>query len=569
MALKIQTEDLAERQKQLIVEVPEDQIEAAMHRAARQLSKRSHIAGFRPGKAPYEVIVLRYGEEAVFDEALDALGPDVYRQALENTELDPIAPGSFDDVVSRKPLVLRYTVPLRPSIDLGKYRDLRLPFPEPAVGDPAVEEVLDGLRQQQAVIEPVDRPAQDSDVIVLDVRGELLQAAEPGPSQDRQPETGPAQAPADGLEPGTEPGKSEAHLEGQAVKQGPGPEPSSTRGGGQGEADEPALSEVEGTKPALLMDERELSLLLSETTDFPFPGVAAHLVGMQAGDEKDLHFTFPPDYRNESLRGRSASFHFRCQSVKSRFVPEWSDDLARSLGEFNDLLDLRSKVRQSLEAQSRRQAEADYADQVVEAVVAGASIVFPPVLLRQEIDDTLHDLDHRLKDQRLSLTEYLKIEKKEEQDLRKELEPQARRRLERALVLGEVVAMEGLEVDEPEIAATIARILEPLRESGASARRALESPAGRRRIALDLLTDKAVARLVQIGRGEAPPPAPSRGPELPSQAQRGRGAGELEGPALSHAEGPALSSAEGPALSRAEGPAAAPQAIPTQGEGEP
>jgi hypothetical protein len=173
----------------------------------------------------------------------------------------------------------------------------------------------------------------------------------------------------------------------------------------------------------------------------------------------------------------------------------------------------------------------------------------------------LHDLDHRLKDQRLSLTEYLKIEKKEEQDLRKELEPQARRRLERALVLGEVVAVEGLEVDEPEIAATIVRILEPLRESGASARRALESPAGRRRIALDLLTDKAVARLVQIGRGEAPPPAPSRGPELPSQAQRGRGAGELEGPALSHAEGPALS--------RAEGPAAAPQAIPTQGEGEP
>ena len=608
MALKIQTEDLAERQKQLIVEVPADQIEAAMHRAARQLSKRSHIAGFRPGKAPYEVIVQRYGEEAIFDEALDALGPDVYRQALENTELDPIAPGSFDDVVSRKPLVLRYTVPLRPSIDLGTYRDLRLPFPEPEVGDAAVEEVLDGLRQQQAVIEPVDRPAQDSDVIVLDVRAELHQAAAPGPNQKREPETGNAEDPADQLEPGTEAGGSKVTVGESPVTQSSEPEPGLERGGSQGEAEGPAqsrspegsegavvgpalsrssersegdaegpalsavegpalsavegpaLSAVEGTERPLLMDERGLSLLLSETTDFPFPGVAAHLLGMQAGDDKDLDHTFPSDYRNESLRGRSASFHVRCQSVKSRLVPEWSDDLARTLGEFNDLLDLRLKVRQSLEAQSRRQAESDYADKMVEAVVAGASIVYPPVLLKQEIDDTLHDLDHRLKDQRLSLAEYLKIEKKEEQELRKELEPQARRRLERALVLGEVVEAEGLEVDEPEVAAAIARIVEPLKESGAGARRALESPAGRRRIALDLLTDKAVARLVQTARGEAPP--------LALRNAEGPALSNAEGPALSNAEGPALRNAEGPALRNAEGPAAAPQPIPTQGEGE-
>ncbi len=473
MALKITTEDLAERQKQLTVEVPQDQIEAAMHRAARQMSKRTHIAGFRPGKAPYEVVVQRYGEEAVFDEALDSLGPDIYRQALENTELDPIAPGSFDDVVSRAPLVLRYTVPLRPSIDLGKYRELRLPSPEPEVADAAVEEVLEGLRQQQALIEPADRAAQDSDVIVLDVKGEL----------------GAPAGPADG---------------------GPSPE-----------SEPPTAS---GARP-VLMDEKGLSLLLAEATDFPFPGVATHLTGMRAGDEKDVEYTFPADYRNESLRGRSASFHFHCQAVKSRIVPEWSDELARTMGEFNDLPDLRMKVRQSLEAQSRRQAEAEFAEKVIEAVLAGATIVFPPVLLRQEVDDTLHDLDHRLKDQRLSLAEYLKIEKKEEPDLRKDLEPQARRRLERALVLGQVVEAEGLEVEEAEVDAAIARILEPLNEAGASARRALQSPAGRRRVALDLLTDKAVARLVQIALGEAPPltPGSAEGPALAAQATPAQG----------------------------------------------
>jgi FKBP-type peptidyl-prolyl cis-trans isomerase (trigger factor) len=86
-----------------------------------------------------------------------------------------------------------------------------------------------------------------------------------------------------------------------------------------------------------------------------------------------------------------------------------------------------------------------------------------------------------------------------------ELEPQSRRRLERSLVLGEIVDAESLEVDEAEVDAALERILEPLTESSEAVRRALDTPAGRRRLRLDLLTDKAVARLVQIARGEAPP----------------------------------------------------------------
>jgi trigger factor len=435
--LKIETQDLAERQKQLTVEVPDDQIQAAMHRAARRMSQRAKIAGFRPGKAPYEVVLQRYGEEAIFEEALDALGQDVYRQALEDSSLDPVAPGALEDVVSRQPLVLRYTVPLPPEIDLGKYRELRMPFEPPAVKDEAVEEVLDGLRQQQALIEPVERPARDSDVVVLDIHGRLADAPE---------------------------------------SEGP-----------------------------LLMDEHGISVLVAESTDFPFPGSAVHLLGIAAGEERQAEYTFPGDYRNEALRGRKANFQFHCQTVKSRTIPEWSDELARTLGEFSDLADLRLKVRQSLEAQSLRQAESDFADKVIDAVVAGAKIVFPPVLLRHEVDETMGDLDRRLKEQRLSLADYLKIEKKEESELRQELEPQSRRRLERSLILGEIVDAESLEVDEAEVDAALERILEPLTESSEAVRRALDTPAGRRRLRLDLLTDKAVARLVQIARGEAPP----------------------------------------------------------------
>jgi trigger factor len=434
------------------------------------MSQRSKIAGFRPGKAPYEVVLQRYGQEAVFDEALDALGQDVYRQALEDSSLDPVAPGALEDVVSRTPLVLRYTVPLEPEVELGKYRDLRLPFEAPEVKGEAVEEVLDGLRQQQALIEPVERPARDSDVVVLDLHGRLADAPD---------------------------GESR-----------------------------------------LLMDEHGISVLVAESTDFPFPGAAVHLLGIAAGEGREAEYTFPADYRNESLRGRKATFHFQAEAVKSRTVPEWSDELARTLGDFTDLTDLRLKVRQSLEAQSLRQAESEYADQVIEAVVNGSKIAFPPVLLRQEVDDTLQDLDRRLKDQRLSLADYLKIEKKEETELRQELEPQARRRLERGLVLGQVVEAESLEVEEAEVDGALERILQPLTESTESVRRAIDTPAGRRRIRLDLLTDKAVARLVQIARGEAP---------APPEKRRG-GASQAEGlpPLPASAVEPAASQGGGP-----------------------
>ncbi|HMK09459.1 MAG TPA: trigger factor, partial [Anaerolineales bacterium] len=434
--LKIETQDLAERQKQLTVEVPEDQIEAAMHRAARRMSQRAKIAGFRPGKAPYEVVLQRYGEEAVFDEALETLGQDVYRQALEDSSLEAAAPGALEDVVSRRPLVLRYTVPLAPEIDLGKYRELRLPFEGAAVQEEAVDEVVEGLRQQQALIEPAERPARDSDVVVLDVHGHL---ADPGEGQN-----------------------------------------------------------------AVLMDEHGLSVLVAESTDFPFPGAAVHLLGMTAGEDRQAEYTFPADYRNESLRGRRADFAFHCQSVKSRTIPEWSDELARTMGDFTDQADLRAKVRHSLEVQSQRRAEAEYADRVIDAVVSGSKISFPPVLLRQEVDETMEDLERRLKDQRLSLADYLKIEKKEEADLRRDLEPQARRRLERALALGQVVEDEQLAVEEAEIDEALARLIEPLNDSADAVRRALDTPAGRQRLRLDLLTDKAVARLVQIARGEDP-----------------------------------------------------------------
>ena len=431
--MKIETQDLENRQVEMKVEVPTEQLEKAMRGAARRLSKQTKIPGFRPGKAPYEIIVGKFGEDVVFEEALDTLGQEVYRSGLEQSELEPYAPGVLEEIESRDPLTLRYVVPLAPEIDLGQYRALRVPFEEAEVTDEALEEALEELRQRQALIEPADRPAEDSDLVILDVYGELIE----GNDEDKR-----------------------------------------------------------------LIDSKEVSVLVEPDTDFPVPGVYDHIKGISAGEERSFEFTFPDDYAAEDLQGKAAQFKLTCAEVKSRIVPEWSDDLAQNLGDFETLLDLRVKLRESLQEQANQENQSRYADEVLEKLLEQASVDYPPVVLEEELARSLRDLEVRLRGQNLTLEDFLKIENKSEESLKEEMEPAARERIERGMVLGKLVDLEELDIENDEIQAEIDRMMEPFEgKEGQELRKAFENDASRSRIAIDLLTSKAVTRLTNLARG--------------------------------------------------------------------
>jgi trigger factor len=434
--LKIETKQLEDQQVEMLIEVPEDDLEKAKRGAARRLSKNTKIPGFRPGKAPYQIIVNKFGEEVVFEEALETLGQDMYRKGLEEAELEPYAPGSMDEIVTQEPLTIRYTIPLAPEVDLGSFKDLRIPYTEPEVTDEDVEEAMEELRQRQALIEPADRPAELTDVVIIDAYGELKQ---PGEGQE-----------------------------------------------------------------AVILDAKDLSVLVEEDTDFPIPGIVERYTGMQAGDEVEFDYTFPEDHENEDVQGKEAHFKLACKEVKSRLVPEWSDNLAQNIGEFESLLDLRVKVRENLQEQQEANSEAEYTEEVIEAVLEQAEIKFPPVVLDEEMDRLMRDVSARLKSQNLTLDDYLKIEGQTLDELREELEPEAVQRVKRGLMLGELVEEEHLEVEETEVEAQIDKIMESFGgDSSPDLRKAFSSENSKRRIALDLLTDKALQRLVAIAKGEA------------------------------------------------------------------
>jgi trigger factor len=187
MELKIETLPREDHQVTLTVLLDPEQMEAAKHRAARRISERKSIPGFRPGKAPYDVVVRTFGEGVLVEDAVDLLLDEVYPKALKEANLEPGAAGSLEKVedLDKRPKFV-FTVPLAPSLELGNYRSIRLPYDWTAPDESKVDESLEELRQLYAKTETVNRPIQKGDFVMIDLLGVKTKAAEgEAPVMDR------------------------------------------------------------------------------------------------------------------------------------------------------------------------------------------------------------------------------------------------------------------------------------------------------------------------------------------------------------------------------------------------
>ena len=103
----------------LIVEVDQEKMNLYKRRAATKIASRGNIAGFRPGKAPYEIVLRTYGESAITEQAVDLLIDAEYNNILKEAEINPGAAGTLESVDSLTPPKFTFRVPLAPEVDLG------------------------------------------------------------------------------------------------------------------------------------------------------------------------------------------------------------------------------------------------------------------------------------------------------------------------------------------------------------------------------------------------------------------------------------------------------------------
>lgn len=170
MTLTIHTEEDEQRQLKVTVEVGEERVQKEMRKKARSLARQVNVPGFRKGKAPYNVIINRFGEAAVRTDAIEDMIQGVVVETLEQIDAEPYAQPSLDDL-QMEPLVLELTIPLEPTVVLGEYRSIRKQLEEVEVTEEALEEALERVQARHQVVEDVDRPAALGDLVTLHGEG--------------------------------------------------------------------------------------------------------------------------------------------------------------------------------------------------------------------------------------------------------------------------------------------------------------------------------------------------------------------------------------------------------------
>ena len=170
--MKIDTEPREDHQVKVTVEVEADLLEEAKRNAARKLSRRVKIPGFRPGKAPYQVVLRQFGEAAIMEDAIELLIEEVYPKVIEEASIKPYGPGSLENIVSTEPPVLEFVIPLDAEVKLGDYTNIQKPYEPEEVSEEQIDEVIKNLQDRQAILEPVERSAEEGDVVTLSISGE-------------------------------------------------------------------------------------------------------------------------------------------------------------------------------------------------------------------------------------------------------------------------------------------------------------------------------------------------------------------------------------------------------------
>src|SRR5580704_12912505 len=157
----------------LSVEMDEDEVDQAVRQTARRLAGELRVPGFRPGKVPRQVLEARLGGSSVLREQAirDAL-PDMYAQAVVDTELDPIAAPDIDILTGTDKGAVAFdaVVEVRPTVAIPGYAGLVVTLPAIEVTDEDVDAQVDRLREQFGELVRVDRPARDGDHVTIDLR---------------------------------------------------------------------------------------------------------------------------------------------------------------------------------------------------------------------------------------------------------------------------------------------------------------------------------------------------------------------------------------------------------------
>jgi trigger factor len=443
--LKIEQKYLEDHQLEVIVETDQESFQKAKHLAAKHLAKGKKIPGYRPGKAPYQLIVNHFGEAAVIDHALEHYLDEIYPQIIEEVEKEPYGPGQVKEIKSLEPPVFIFNIPLQPEVELANYLDLRLPFEKSSINDEDVDQVLERMRSQHSSVEPVDHPAEEGNLVdtSLDCR-----------------------------EIDSDPDDEDSYL----LKNQP--------------------------LPVMIKAKDE-----DDSKEWPFPGFSRQLLGVSGDEQLELTYQFPEDDSvDEDYQGKEMLYSVSIRGIRERTLPELDEDFVALVSDLKSVSELRDEIENDLLAQKEMEDDNNYLNSIIEAILEDAEIKYPPQMVENEIEGEVKDLEARLMAQGMDLEMYLNIQNLDEEKLRDEIKPSAESRIRQGLVIGKISESENFDINPDEITSEYQALLDEHFGDDEKARseylKSGESVALLNRVSSQYITRKTLDFLKAVAQGE-------------------------------------------------------------------
>ena len=476
--MNLQTERIENHRAQLTIEIEMDQLDAAKKQAARQISRRVRIKGFRKGKAPYRLIAQYVGEAAILEEALESLGDDLYKQALQESDILPYGPGAFDEFKVEPAPTFVFTVPLQPEVDLKDYADIRLDFESPGVDDDEVEQSLQQLRMREVeVLDAELKVAELGNRVHVSVDSEFVDGEEPADNEEEATDE-------------------------VAESAGEQQDPAESEPDGDAEKESPYIPKKGDT----FVKEDNTVLILDPNEDSFVDGFVEALIGAELGSDIVFELTIPDDDADETIANRRVSFVVTMKKIESILVPQLDNEFAERISknrgdEIQDLDGLRQLIREDLQKNALDRAKQQYSGQVLQKIVEGATIEYPELMLSEHIDELIAEFAESLKRQNLSLDDYFRFTGSTREELQEQYRDRADTSLRQRLVLREFAQSQEVDVDDEQIEMRMDLVVAGYGHSP-EIRKLFDTPQMRGNLRNELMMSNINARLYALGQGE-------------------------------------------------------------------
>ncbi len=334
MDIQVQLEDLSAVKKKLKVEIPAETALREMNLVANEYRRNARIPGFRPGKAPLELVKRRFQKD-IRQDVLQKLVPQSYDQAIKEQDLHPLGRPSLEnmDFEEGNPIVYEARLEVGPKVLVPRYKGLEVSAEELSVSEEDIDQEIDKLREKHANLVSVEgRAVCDGDYAAVDLRGEYMDQS-----------------------------------------------------GGERRKERPQVAPIQ-----------EENVLLKVGDESTLQAFNEALSGMSVGEEKTCQVEYPPKYPTEKLAGRKVLFQLRLNEIKKKHLPEANDEFAKDLGDYETLAQLREKVRADMRELRETNRDNALKNKLIDKLIEEKDFEIPDLMVEERLDERVRDLAYNI-----------------------------------------------------------------------------------------------------------------------------------------------------------------------------